>query len=126
MILQMLLMLHPSFLCRHASIRSPTTGSFSLRIDWSSCFLFTLDMNSDPEPSVFSFASLSGGNFSLRHSEIAAMSNTVKFHDLFVSAEGVKHGRIRLQVIGLKWPPLSIFKLLDLVQKEIAVKAVIA
>ena len=65
MLLQMPLMPNPSFLCRHASSRSPATGSFSLRIDWSSCFLLTLGMNSDPEPSVFSFANLSGGNSSL-------------------------------------------------------------
>ena len=74
MILQMLLMLHPSFLCRHASIRSRATGSFSSRIDLTSCFLLTLGRNLDPDSSVFSFVDFSrrlafGGRFSV----IAAM-----------------------------------------------------
>ena len=97
MISQMRLMLHPSFLCRHARSRSLATGFFSLRIDWNNCFLPTLGMNLDPESSVFSF-DFSGRLFSFGgcFSVIAVMQNIVKFRDLFVLVENVEFGRCRL------------------------------
>ena len=38
--------------------------------------------------------------------------NTYKFRNLFVSVENVYSGRLRLQVIGLKWPLLPVPKII--------------